>query len=105
MNAATRDRVKLESDLQAALAARQFELHYLPKIDTASGRVHSAEALIRSRHPERGLLLPGGFIPLAEECGLLDSIGEWVVREACAQAKLWQRKGYPAPLSDRQAQN
>jgi diguanylate cyclase len=87
----TRDRVKLESELHAALAAGQFELHYQPKVDTASGRVHSAEALIRWRHPERGLLLPAVFIPVAEECGLLDSIGEWVLREACRQAKLWQR--------------
>jgi diguanylate cyclase (GGDEF)-like protein len=87
----TRDRVKFESELHAALAAGQFELHYQPKVDTASGRVHSAEALIRWRHPERGLLLPVDFIPIAEECGLLDSIGEWVLREACRQAKLWQR--------------
>ncbi len=87
----TRDRVKFESELHAALAAGQFELHYQPKVDTASGRVHSAEALIRWRHPERGLLLPADFISIAEECGLLDSIGEWVLREACRQAKLWQR--------------
>jgi diguanylate cyclase (GGDEF)-like protein len=86
----TRDRIKLESELHAALAAGQFELHYQPKVDTASGRVHSAEALIRWRHPERGLLLPGEFIPIAEECGLLDSIGKWVLGEACRQAKLWQ---------------
>jgi diguanylate cyclase len=87
----TRDRVKLESELHAALAGGQFELHYQPKVDTASGRVHSAEALIRWRHPERGLLLPGAFIPIAEECGLIDSIGEWVLREACRQAKRWQQ--------------
>jgi diguanylate cyclase (GGDEF)-like protein len=87
----TRDRVKFEGELHAALAAGQFELHYQPKVDTASGRVHSAEALIRWRHPERGLLLPGDFVPIAEECGLLDSISEWVLREACRQAKLWQR--------------
>jgi diguanylate cyclase (GGDEF)-like protein len=87
----TRDRVKFESELHAALAAGQFELHYQPKVDTASGRVHSAEALIRWRHPVHGLLLPGDFIPIAEECGLLDSIGEWVLGEACRQAKLWQR--------------
>jgi diguanylate cyclase (GGDEF)-like protein len=87
----TRDRVKFESELHAALAAGQFELHYQPKVDTASGRVHSAEALIRWRHPEHGLLLPKDFIHIAEECGLLDSIGEWVLGEACRQAKLWQR--------------
>ena len=71
-SAFTHDRVKFESELHAALAAGQFELHYQPKVDTASGRVHSAEALIRWQHPERGLLLPGDFIPIAEECGLLD---------------------------------
>ncbi len=87
----TRDRIKLESELHAALAAGQFELHYQPKVDAASGRVHSAEALIRWQHPERGLLLPGDFILVAEECGLLDAIGEWVLGEACRQAKLWQR--------------
>ncbi len=87
----TRDRIKFESELHAALAAGQFELHYQPKVDTASGRVHSAEALIRWRHPERGLLLPADFILIAEECGLLDSIGEWVLREACRQAKLWRQ--------------
>jgi diguanylate cyclase len=87
----TRDRIKFESELHAALAAGQFELYYQPKVDTASGRVHSAEALIRWRHPERGLVLPGDFILIAEECGLLDSIGEWVLGEACRQAKLWQR--------------
>jgi diguanylate cyclase (GGDEF)-like protein len=88
----TRDRVKFEGELHAALAGGQFELHYQPKVDTASGRVHSAEALIRWRHPERGLLMSGDFIPIAEECGLLDSIGEWVLREACRQAKQWQRQ-------------
>jgi diguanylate cyclase (GGDEF)-like protein len=87
----THDRVKFESELHAALAAGQFVLHYQPKVDTTSGRVHSAEALIRWQHPERGLLLPGDFIPIAEECGLLDLIGEWVLREACRQAKIWQR--------------
>ncbi len=86
----THDRVKFESELHAALAAGQFELHYQPKVDTASGRVHSAEALIRWRHPERGLLLPADFIPIAAECGLLDLIGEWVLNEACRQAKIWQ---------------
>jgi diguanylate cyclase len=95
MNPATRDRVRLESDLQLALAAGQFVLHFQPKIETASGRIHSAEALIRWRHPERGMLAPSEFIPLAEECGLIDAIGEWVVREACLQAKQWQREGHP----------
>jgi diguanylate cyclase (GGDEF)-like protein len=96
MDTATRERVKLESDLHYALERRQFELHYQPKVETATDRVYSAEALIRWRHPQHGLILPDEFIPLAEECGLIDSIGEWVVREACRQCKAWQGDGLPA---------
>ena len=97
MDTATRDRVKLESDLHAALEQKQFELHYQPKIDTATDSFHSAEALIRWRHPERGIIMPDDFIPLAEECGLINAIGEWVLREACRQCKAWQRQ-YLLPL-------
>lgn len=95
MDVTTRERVKLESELHAALAADQFELHYQPKVDAASGLVHSAEALIRWHHPERGLVQPDMFIPLAEECGLITAIGDWVVHEACRQAKAWQARGLP----------
>ena len=95
MNSVTQDKVKLESDLHQALALGQFELHYQPKLDTSTGVIHGAEALIRWRHPERGLVLPGEFIPLAEACGLIDSIGEWVVREGCRQARTWQLEGLP----------
>lgn len=93
MDTVTRERVKLESDLHEALARQQFELHYQPKVDATTDCVNSAEALIRWRHPQRGLLLPGEFIPLAEECGLINAIGEWVLREACRQCKAWQREG------------
>jgi len=93
MSAVTQERVKLESDLHQALHSGQFELHYQPKVDTASGRVNSAEALIRWRHPQRGLVPPGDFIAIADECGLLDAIGEWVLFEACRQAKAWQNEG------------
>jgi diguanylate cyclase len=93
MNTVTRERVKLESDLHEALRCGQFELQYQPKVDTASGRIISAEALIRWRHPRRGLLSPGEFISIAEESGLLDTIGEWVLFEACRQAKAWQGEG------------
>ena len=93
MNAVTREKIRLESELHDALRLRQLELHYQPKVDTRSGKVHGAEALIRWRHPQRGLVPPAEFIPLAEECGLIDSIGEWVVREACRQASAWQRAG------------
>ncbi len=78
-----------------ALAQEQFELHYQPKVDTATDDFHSAEALIRWHHPERGMIMPDDFIPLAEECGLINAIGEWVLREACRQCKAWQREGLP----------
>ena len=95
MNSATQERVKLESDLHQALSLKQLELHYQPKVDTRTGLIHGAEALVRWRHPQRGLVPPGEFIPLAESCGLIDSIGEWVVRESCRQARAWQLEGLP----------
>ena len=87
--------VQLESDLHAALAERQFELYYQPKVDIRLGVVRSAEALIRWVHPMRGVVSPGDFIPLAEECGLIGAIGQWVIREACRQARAWQAAGVP----------
>jgi predicted signal transduction protein with EAL and GGDEF domain len=95
MHAGTEDRVQLESDLHAAVALKQFELYYQPKVDTRTGAVRSAEALIRWVHPARGIVLPSDFIPLAEECGLIGAIGGWVVREACRQARAWQDGGVP----------
>jgi diguanylate cyclase (GGDEF)-like protein len=93
MSTVTQESVKLESELHEALRSGQFELQYQPKVDTVTGRINSAEALIRWRHPERGLLSPGAFIAIADECGLLDDIGEWVLFEACRQAKAWQSAG------------
>jgi diguanylate cyclase (GGDEF)-like protein len=95
MSAGTQERVRLESELHEALQAGQFELHYQPKVDTSSGRINSAEALIRWRHPQRGLLPPAEFIGIADDCGLLDDIGDWVLHEACRQAKAWQEAGLP----------
>jgi diguanylate cyclase (GGDEF)-like protein len=96
MHAGTEDRVQLESELHHAIELKQFELHYQPKVDTLTGVVRSAEALIRWAHPSRGLVSPAEFIPLAEECGLIGAIGEWVIREACRQARAWQIEGVPS---------
>jgi diguanylate cyclase (GGDEF)-like protein len=95
MHAGTEDRVQLESDLHSALTANQFALYYQPKVDTRTGAVRSAEALIRWVHPTRGVISPADFIPLAEECGLIGAIGGWVIREACRQARAWQDEGVP----------
>jgi diguanylate cyclase (GGDEF)-like protein len=93
MDAATQDRGKLESDLHQALAREQFVLHYQPKVDAQTGKLRGAEALIRWLHPERGLVPPATFIPLAEDSGLIEGIGNWVIHEACRQARAWQDQG------------
>jgi len=95
MDAGTEDRVQLESDLHNAVALDQFELYYQPKVDIRSGEVRSAEALIRWLHPTRGIVSPADFIPLAEECGMIGAIGDWVIREACRQTRAWQIAGVP----------
>lgn len=82
-------RTSLEADLRDAIAAGQFELHYQPIIDAASGTICAAEALLRWRHPTRGMVGPQDFIPVAEETGLIVPLGEWVLRQACSDAASW----------------
>ncbi|NMG32482.1 EAL domain-containing protein [Aromatoleum evansii] len=83
----------VEHDLREALANRQFELYYQPQVELATGRIVGVEALLRWRHPKQGLMLPDEFIRVAEESGLIQPIGEWVIREACQQAATWQMAG------------
>ncbi|CAE6813348.1 hypothetical protein R75465_05498 [Paraburkholderia aspalathi] len=87
--------LRIESGLRKALERGEFELHYQPQIELRSDRVRGVEALLRWRHPEQGLLQPGQFIQIAEQSGLIVSIGEWVVRECCRQGQAWRDAGIP----------
>ncbi len=95
MNASTLARLELESALRRAVLRDELVLYYQPKVELQRGRVVGAEALIRWRHPQLGMVAPGEFIPLAEETGLIVEIGEWVIDQACAQIKAWQDEGLP----------
>lgn len=99
----------LESDLHSALQNREFELYYQPKISAASGRAESMEALARWNHPQKGLVSPDEFIPMAEDTDIIFPLGEWILNEACRQTKEWQDNGYPlrvaVNLSAKQFQN
>jgi diguanylate cyclase (GGDEF)-like protein len=105
-----RERIALEAELRQAVERDQLRLVYQPVVELATGRVVSVEALVRWEHPGRGLVLPAGFIPLAEEAGLVEPIGRWVLAEACRQAVIWQDQFTNAPavavnLSARQFQH
>jgi diguanylate cyclase (GGDEF)-like protein len=97
MNAEVTRRATLDRELRQGFERGEFVLHYQPQIDLRSGLVCAAEALIRWQHPERGLLYPNAFIAFAEECGLIDAIGSWVLREACLQHGRWRAAGVPIP--------
>jgi diguanylate cyclase (GGDEF)-like protein/PAS domain S-box-containing protein len=96
MNTATLDRLLMESNLRRALAQDEFILHYQPLICLNTGAIVGVEALIRWQHPELGLIMPDSFIHVAEETGLINMIGDWVLCEACRQAKAWSEVGLPS---------
>jgi diguanylate cyclase (GGDEF)-like protein len=89
MDIRLQERRRLELDLRRALAVQEFTLHYQPLVEAASEKIVGFEALLRWNHPERGMIPPLDFIPLAEEIGLIVPLGEWVIRQACADARLW----------------
>jgi EAL domain-containing protein (putative c-di-GMP-specific phosphodiesterase class I) len=94
MNQQSKEHLRLESQLRRAIERGEFVLHYQPKIELKSGQMISMEALLRWQHPQRGLLLPNAFITVAEQTGIIEPIGDWVVRSACHQVKMWRDAGY-----------
>jgi diguanylate cyclase (GGDEF)-like protein/PAS domain S-box-containing protein len=94
MNDAARSRLQLENDLRQAIERAEFSVHYQPQIDLRGGVIVGFEALVRWRHPRRGMVPPQEFIAAAEETGLIRPLGEYVLREACAQARAWRQAGY-----------
>jgi diguanylate cyclase (GGDEF)-like protein/PAS domain S-box-containing protein len=95
MNASVGARMDVERRLRRALRDSEFLLHYQPQVDLRTGEIVGMEALVRWMDPEFGLVSPGAFIPVAEECGLIGPLSEWVLREACRQNKAWQDEGLP----------
>jgi diguanylate cyclase (GGDEF)-like protein/PAS domain S-box-containing protein len=100
MNLRSAEKMQLNNDLRHAIERNEFVLHYQPKVELGNGALTGFEALLRWNHPTRGLVPPGQFVPALEESGLIVPVGEWVLREACAQIGRWQRAGLsPVPVA------
>jgi len=97
MNVEAQRRATLDRELRQAFDRNELRVHYQPQIDVRTGLVCAVEALVRWQHPQRGMLLPADFIPFAEESGLIDAIGSWVLRQACLQLQRWHRDDVPIP--------
>ncbi|HEX9192687.1 MAG TPA: EAL domain-containing protein [Burkholderiales bacterium] len=109
MNERALQRVQMEAALRRALERKEFLLHYQPKVDLKTGKICGLEALLRWRHPEKGVVLPGEFVPILEDAGLIVQVGEWAIREVCAQINAWRDASFSVPpvtvnLSARQFQ-
>jgi diguanylate cyclase (GGDEF)-like protein/PAS domain S-box-containing protein len=99
MNATTFQQLAMENTLRKALENNEFLVYYIPQIDVASGKIVQVEALVRWMHPDLGLTFPDEFIPIAETTGLIQPIGEWVLRQACQDVKSWEKYGHNLELS------
>ena len=95
MNDSTAMRIEMENDLRRGIESEEFVLYYQPKVTLATGEVESVEALVRWNHPVKGVLPPQSFIPRAEETGLIIPLGRWIIGQACREAVIWQRAGFP----------
>ena len=99
LSVAARARLEMGNDLRRAIERNEFVLHYQPKIELSTGHIYGVEALVRWNHPERGMLSPNEFIPVAEEMGMIVQLGRWVLREACEQAWRWQQNPQGSELA------
>jgi diguanylate cyclase (GGDEF)-like protein len=98
MSARALERLETEHELRRAVERGELELHYQPQVEIASGRIIGVEALVRWRHPTKGLISPADFIPIAEESGAILDVGAWILVTACTQSRQWQQAGLPPPI-------